>query len=249
MGLPVVTVAAGGLPVVEATAGTPVTEAANGRGIAITKVIGKPGLPVVFETIGVAPGVTYATWNASDKSANITLSNGNLTATASSATGSAVRTTISQSTGKYYFEIAGTGTPANSFAGLTTGTKSLDTIQASASSCILARFSDGLILNELNFVGNMAGGAAGVNGDVTCLAVDMTNKRIWFRRNSTNWNDNASFNPATNVGGYDISPTFASTAAFPFVSFNGTGFNYIANFGASTFVGAVPAGFTSGWPT
>jgi hypothetical protein len=55
MGLPVVTVAAGGLPVVDVTAiapmrGLPVTEAANGRGISVTKVVGKPGLPVVYTT-------------------------------------------------------------------------------------------------------------------------------------------------------------------------------------------------------
>jgi hypothetical protein len=53
MGLPVVTVASGGLPVVETTSGTPVTEAANLRGVPVTKVVGKPGLPVTFETIGV----------------------------------------------------------------------------------------------------------------------------------------------------------------------------------------------------
>jgi hypothetical protein len=57
MGWPVVTVAAGGLPIVEATFGTPVTEAAHGYGTPVTKVVGKPGLPVVFETIGagIAP--------------------------------------------------------------------------------------------------------------------------------------------------------------------------------------------------
>ena len=54
MGLAVVTVAAGGLPVVDVTAttpklGLPVTEAANGRGIAVTKVtLPKGGLPVTF---------------------------------------------------------------------------------------------------------------------------------------------------------------------------------------------------------
>ena len=56
MGVPVVTVAAGGLPIVEAAFGTPVTEAANGRGTPVTKVVGKPGLPVRFETIGVGGG-------------------------------------------------------------------------------------------------------------------------------------------------------------------------------------------------
>ena len=56
MATPVVTVASGGLPVVDCTAvaplrGMPVTEATNGRGIAVTKVAaGKPGLAVVYTT-------------------------------------------------------------------------------------------------------------------------------------------------------------------------------------------------------
>ena len=51
MGRPVVTVAAGGLPVVETTVfGLPVTEAANGFGMAVTKVVGTPGLPVTYVT-------------------------------------------------------------------------------------------------------------------------------------------------------------------------------------------------------
>ena len=52
MALPVVTVAAGGIPVVDVTAttpklGAPVSEAA--KGIAVTKMTGgKPGMPVTF---------------------------------------------------------------------------------------------------------------------------------------------------------------------------------------------------------
>lgn len=49
---------------------------------------------------------TYATWNSSDKSANITLSGGDLTATnAGVATWVGVRATITKSTGKWYWEI------------------------------------------------------------------------------------------------------------------------------------------------
>ena len=54
MGIAVVTVASGGLPVVDVTAtapklGVPVTEATNGKGIAITVVtLPKGGLPVTF---------------------------------------------------------------------------------------------------------------------------------------------------------------------------------------------------------
>jgi hypothetical protein len=52
MSFPVVTVASGGLPVVDVTSITPnrgvtVTEAANGRGLAVTKVAAN-GLPVVY---------------------------------------------------------------------------------------------------------------------------------------------------------------------------------------------------------
>jgi hypothetical protein len=54
MAKPVVTVAAGGLPVVDVTsiapkAGTPVTEAVNGFGRAVTKV-SQGGLPVIYVT-------------------------------------------------------------------------------------------------------------------------------------------------------------------------------------------------------
>jgi hypothetical protein len=53
MALPVVTVAAGGLAVVDVTAtkpalGAPVSEVAGGRGTPVTKVTGKPGLAVTF---------------------------------------------------------------------------------------------------------------------------------------------------------------------------------------------------------
>jgi hypothetical protein len=48
MATPVVTIASGGLPVVETPLGKPVSEAANGRGTPVTKVIGKPGMPVVY---------------------------------------------------------------------------------------------------------------------------------------------------------------------------------------------------------
>jgi hypothetical protein len=57
MGLAVVTVASGGMPVVDVGAdatmtrksGTPVTEAANGKGIAVTKVAaGKLGMAVIY---------------------------------------------------------------------------------------------------------------------------------------------------------------------------------------------------------
>lgn len=53
---------------------------------------------------------TYATWSPSDKAGGITLSNGNLTAAASSSsTYSEVRATLGKSSGKWYWEITCVG--------------------------------------------------------------------------------------------------------------------------------------------
>jgi hypothetical protein len=66
-----------------------------------------PMHPLPFGTVGTACSSTATTWNPSDKSADITLSNSNLTASQSTTTGSwrSVRSTSSKSTGKLYFEI------------------------------------------------------------------------------------------------------------------------------------------------
>src|SRR5690606_27738602 len=60
----------------------------------------------IQQSVNVHAVATYATWNPSDKSSLITLSNGNLTATRSGANGNRlVRATIARSTGKEYFEV------------------------------------------------------------------------------------------------------------------------------------------------
>ena len=68
MGLAVVTVAAGGMPVVDVTGiaprtGLPVTEATNGYGVPVTKVAAL-GMPVVFESIGVGESATDPFWSS-----------------------------------------------------------------------------------------------------------------------------------------------------------------------------------------
>ena len=60
MALAVVTVASGGMPVVDVTSiaprtGLPVSESASGRGVPVTKVVGKPGLPVVYTALPPKP--------------------------------------------------------------------------------------------------------------------------------------------------------------------------------------------------
>jgi hypothetical protein len=42
-------------------------------------------------------------------------------------------------------------------------------------------------------------------GDIIYVAVDKVNGKVWFKKNSGNWNNNASANPATNTGGIAVS--------------------------------------------
>lgn len=63
----------------------------------------KSTLVVGANGAGIAASASTDTWNSSDKSAGITLSNGNLTAACSSASG--VRSITGHSSGKYHFEL------------------------------------------------------------------------------------------------------------------------------------------------
>lgn len=248
MGWPVVTVTSGGLPVVDVTAttgrGTPVTEATNARGRAVTKVA-SGGMPVTYETIGIIAG--FATLDGT--AINTTLSNGNLTATHSNTTdNSGVRSASLKSAGKYYFEIA---------IGATHG--SLDNVGIATAGATHANMTAGGVNGLVVFM-SLSSGAIYTNGgsasrpittttagDVICAAVDLDNKKVWFRKNAAgNWNGLAigSENPATNAGGVSIVPVGAVT---PILTFGGSGTAindaYTINFGQSAFLGSAPSGF------
>jgi hypothetical protein len=244
MSTAVVTVASGGLPVVELAAGKlglPVTEAANGRGIAVTKVVGKPGLPVVFDTIGVLPPATETVWNTADLN-NVTLSNGNLRATVGAGSGG-VRGTNPKSSGKLYWECTYTTLNSNSFtAGISLATASV--LSPSVGSSRVNRLDGVVYVN-----GGASGSALGIiaPASVIGIAVDLAAQLIWYRVSPAgNWNGSGTANPATGAGGVSIS-TISSGPLHPFFA-GQSGDAATANFGASAFSGAVPAGFTSGWP-
>jgi hypothetical protein len=253
MGLSVVTVASGGLPIVETTRGTPVSEAANLRGVAVTKVVNKPGLPVVFVTAtGGSPYVSMDPATAN----NVTVSGGGLvvinTAISTGDQGARVANSGAKTSGKYYFEgtltvFAGTG---SNNVGIGIGTTASGYQQMGNNATVgdmMFYFSGNLYSNGSN-TGTSLGARA--VGDVVGGAIDLDNRRVWWKKVSGtpgNWNNNVANNPATNVGGIVI----PAGSMVPFCTF-GPGVNVgdtiTLNFGASAFTGAVPSGFTSGWP-
>lgn len=184
--------------------------------------------------------VTPTTWNPSDNVA-CTLSGGNLTINTTNSGGA--RSIFGATSGKYYLELTCTTIQqfasafgiANSTATFTTGTYiNTATVQAGSGS---------ININNVS-VGGLGGSIA--NGTIIGIALDLTNGQIWFRRSpSGNWNNSGTANPATNTGGFSIS-SIVGTGLFAYIAAGSVSETYTANFGATTFSGAVPSGFNSG---
>jgi hypothetical protein len=177
------------------------------------------------------------TWNPSDKTAGIALSNNNLTYTGSGA----ARSSRGHSAGKAYWEVLVVQDSGESGAswnvGFSDGVATFSQIQTT-----------GVILMAFVGSGNIANGAGATigsaiaNGDIICIAADLGAKLGWFRKNGGNWLNSPTNNPATGIGGITFTgsgPWFASAASSQVTT------SYIANFGASAFSFAVPSGFTA----
>ena len=194
---------------------------------------------------------TPAIWETSTATA-ATISGGGLVATSTGTTsadqGVRAATTAAQTAGKFYFEITlttlrsganvglGIGTPASTYTAM--GTSSSGGVQVYPGS--------GNIWSNGSYTSLTLGARA--TGQVIGIAVDLDNRKIWFRvAPSGNWNAGAGNDPGTPSTGINI----PAGAMCPFCTFGGgsgiAGTVFTANFGASAFTGAVPSGFTSGW--
>lgn len=259
MGVPVVTVASGGMPVVDVTAttgrGTPVSEATNKFGSPVTKVA-SGGMAVAYETLVVWPPpvapIVPVTWDIATVTA-VTLSGSNLVATNTGTTstdqGAKAAVASGKASGKYYFETTWSASTGGANNGIGVGTVSSTYIGMGNTGGVtgVTAFFLGSVWSNGSNVLSLGGGWS--VGQVAAVAVDLDNRKIWFRlAPSGNWNNNATYNPATNVGGL----TIPAGTMVPFVVFGGSGgaVNNVvtANFGLSAFTGAVPSGFTAGWP-
>ena len=183
-----------------------------------------------------ASAVPAVAWSAVDKAAGITLSNGNLTATATSgATIQGVRSSTSVASGKFYFEITNNATSGPWGTGISNSRWSVTTNLGSD----LNSFSIGQDSSAyINGVQIKAGGGPYIDpGHTVGVAIDFGVKQFWFRIDNGAW---VTADPAVGAG-----LSFASLAAGPyFVSWadNVPG-GVTVNLGASAFVGTAPTGF------
>lgn len=204
------------------------------------------------QALAVTPEVplTKTVWSTTDK-ANIVLANRNLAAGPGDFHESGVRAEGQRSTGKYYWEYTCFWTSAQTNVGVANLSASLTgTVGGfpTNNAAVVWQSGGNIWVNSAQPSGTPALGTR-ASGDIIGVAIDLDNKLIWFRvAPSGNWNGSGTANPATTTGGVSISaistPVCPLFATYTFANAD----SVVANFGDSTFSGAVPSGFASGFP-
>ena len=178
---------------------------------------------------------------------NVTLSGGNLIATHSNTVNNAgalaPRASL-KTTGKFYFEVTFNSVHGDlDCCGLMTSIGTFFNLVTSGSNCLAVYRWNGAINSNGSNSGKTLG--ACTSGDIISIAVDLTARKAWLRKNGGNWNGLAlgSENPNTGLGGVVLYPTVSFV---PVVGFGGAntaaGDNMTANF-AGPFLYAIPASF------
>lgn len=179
---------------------------------------------------------TYATWNPSDKSANVTLSNGNLTASGSNGSGGAVRANQGKSSGKWYWEITQNAAILGQVVGVGNATMDLAQQVGITTDGWSYYGQDG---KKYNGAGGVAYGNTFVAGTIISYALDMDNGKLWFAKAGT-WQNSGDPAAGTNAAFTGLTGTL-----YPAWS-QANGSSGDANFGASAFTYTVPTGFNAG---
>ena len=192
--------------------------------------------------------MTVITFDPTTASANITLSGGNLTATATGSGEIAAFSTYAMVTGKYYFEFT-----INSAASINTmcGVSQITTTTAELNGSGGNYFAVYKYANGDCFVGSSGSPVftsigAFTTGIVVGVALDLTDNRAWLKVGTGFWNGNSSATPTTATTGYDISALVGTNGLCAIVSFNASSSESItANFGASSYTYSMPTGFVT----
>jgi hypothetical protein len=189
-------------------------------------------------------GGSTTTWNPADSGTKVALSGGNLTAAHTSTTGVAiVRSVASHSTGQFYWEITVNTTGAATLGiGIANATKNLNTTFLGGTTDGVGYYSNGGVSYNSATAQTIQ---TFTSGDVVGVAIDIANKGLWIRKNGGNWNNSGTANPVTNTGSITNSNTFLvwNAAVFAAVDVEGTTDSVTANFGATAYGTAAPAGF------
>jgi len=176
------------------------------------------------------------TWSSEPehKAAGIALSNGDLTAERSGGTSwQAVRSTISKSSGKWYWEVkVNVANSAHTMIGIGTSSETLtypgDTLEGySYYGSVGYIYHDASTLWGTGYTAN----------DVIGIALDLDNGKIWWSKNG-DWQESGDPAAGTNEAYSGIAGTF-----FAMIGLFTNGNKSTVNFGATAFQDSVPDGF------
>ncbi len=194
-------------------------------------------------------GGAATTWDTGFNG-GLTLSNGNLTATSNVASFKTTRSTTSKTTGKVYLEVTNTLFDTNGFI-MGVGTSSASSgnfpgTDASAYGFQCAAGGDGEEYYNNSYVGSPW--ASCVQGDVVGVAIDVDNKLIWLKNLTigSGWNSatGGTQDPGTGQGGLSMS-SISGAFYFMWGGLDNPGHNSATvNFGATSFTGTAPSGFS-----
>lgn len=184
--------------------------------------------------------IAASTLNPSDKNANITLSNSNLTATKAAAGWSNVRSTNAHASGKYYFEATMDAIASGlNIVGIANTTAALNNYIGSDVNGMGAG-STGAVYRGGSAVASIDVSTA---GERICIAVDLDADLFWARSENGNWNGSASADPATGTGGLALPSGLTSGNVYAAVGASGAGNAITVNFGETAFAFTAPSGF------
>ena len=170
---------------------------------------------------------TYSTWNPTDKSPSGTLSNVNLTFTSASATWYTARSTVSVSSGKWYWEVTCT-TGLNFMIGIGTASASVaNSSVIGVTDAFSWAYNGGG--SKYNNGGSTAYGATFSTGDVIGVYLDITGGTLGFKKNNVD---------------QGIAFTGLTGTQFAMTSVNNC--SDTANFGSSTLTYSPPTGYNTG---
>lgn len=148
------------------------------------------------------------TFNPSDETANIALSNGNLTATGNNGSSNPqIRSNVGLSSGKVHFEIIVTTMPSengNLGFGIASASHNMTTKYCGQDTTSLCIYDSGSYY--LNGSHTLFSRPFMHQGDVIAIEIDFGAQLIWFKNvtDSSYWNNSSSANPTTDTGGISI---------------------------------------------
>jgi len=212
------------------------TAGATGNLVAFSFTAASHGLVMGAFKLAPPPSVADA-WNVNDKTATITLSNSDKTATLTTGVSAGIRSTQARTNGtagKYYAEFV-VGSNNIGRVGIQTTSASVSSF---AGSCHVFPNDGNVIINAIN-VGNIGTFSA---GDVACVAWDTGAEKIWFRRNANAWH---SGDPAAGTGSGADASFLTSVAHALWMMSASSGFALTTRTEAAEFTQAVPDGFKS----